>query len=286
MRSSSLSLVGHQGGAAEQVFLVADPVLLKSSGFVIPAKAGIQCACCCGKSGLGPRLRGGDDHGGLRTLLRLPVLAARRLRSANAIKQASFYFLRRLAMCFGLGAIPALALASAAEPGLRIDTAHSFAGFSVRAAWVKRIDGRFAHIEGVVRPDVQERYVLEVRVASGSVLMGRESHEEWARSADFFDTDRHPWIEFRAAGLGSELLRAGGAIEGVLTLRGISRPVSFELLPADCAKPGLDCPVQARGEVDRSEFGMTARRVFVSDRVKLSFDIRLHPAPAARPDLG
>jgi len=191
---------------------------------------------------------------------------------------------QRIAACLCL--LPTLAMSSAAEPGLRIDTAHSFAGFSVRAAWVKRIDGRFAHIEGVVRPDAQERYVLEVRVASGSVLMGRESHEAWARSADFFDTDRHPWIEFRAAGLGSELLRAGGAIEGVLTLRGISRPVSFELLPADCAKPGLDCPVQARGEVDRSEFGMTARRVFVSDRVKLSFDIRLHPAPAARPDLG
>jgi len=191
-----------------------------------------------------------------------------------------------LALCLALGATPMVACAAAGEPGMRIDTAHSFAGFSVRAAWVKRIDGRFAHIEGVVRPDAQERYVLEVRVASGSVLMGRESHEEWARSADFFDTDRHPWIEFRAAGLGSELLRAGGAIEGVLTLRGISRPVSFELLPADCAQPGLDCPVQARGEVDRSEFGMTARRVFVSDRVKLSFDIRLHPAPATRPDLG
>lgn len=176
----------------------------------------------------------------------------------------------------------AAALAPGEEPGLRIDTAHSFAGFSVRAAWVKRIDGRFAHIEGVVRPQVDQAWLLEVRVASGSVLMGRESHEDWARSADFFDTARHPWIEFRAAGLSKTLLHEGGEIEGVLTLRGISRPVRFELVPAECARPGVECPVQARGEVDRSQFGMTARRVFVSDKVKLSFDIRLRE-PAVPP---
>ena len=88
---------------------------------------------------------------------------------------------QRIAACLCL--LPTLAMSSAAEPGLRIDTAHSFAGFSVRAAWVKRIDGRFAHIEGVVRPDAQERYVLEVRVASGSVLMGRvHRHQAVAQS--------------------------------------------------------------------------------------------------------
>lgn len=194
--------------------------------------------------------------------------------------------LNPLRLALGLLMAPALTSASTGEPGMRIDTAQSFAGFSVRAAWVKRIDGRFAHIEGVIRPEAQQRYVLEVRVASGSVLMGRESHEAWARSADFFDAERYPWIEFRAAGLAPELLRMGGAIDGVLTLRGISRPVSFDLLPAECTQPGLDCPVQARGEVDRSEFGMNARRVFVSDRVKLSFDIRLHPPAAPHPDVG
>lgn len=187
-------------------------------------------------------------------------------------------------ICAGLCLLLLATAPAIAEPGLRIDTAQSRAGFSVRAAWVKRIDGRFAHIEGVVRPDIGDTWLLDVRVASGSVLMERDSHEAWARSADFFDTARHPWIEFRAAGLSKSLLHSGGAINGVLTLRGISRAVSFELLPADCGRPGLDCPVQARGEVDRSEFGMMARRVFVSDRVKLSFDIRLHEPTAPNPD--
>ncbi|MCG6117882.1 MAG: YceI family protein [Aquimonas sp.] len=178
----------------------------------------------------------------------------------------------------GFAAATFAAGSAADEPGLRIDTARSLAGFSVRAAWVKRLDGRFAHIEGVVRPEPRpDTWMLEVRVASGSVLMDRTTYEDWARSPEFFHATQHPWIEYRSHGLPSALLASGGSIEGVLSLRGISRPVSFELLPADCDRPGLDCPVQARGEVSRGEFGMDARRLFVSDRVRLSFDIRLHP---------
>ena len=168
--------------------------------------------------------------------------------------------------------------AGADAPGLRIDTARSLAGFSVRAVWVRRLDGRFAHIEGAVRPEPRpDTWMLEVRVAAGSVLMDKASYEDWARSPEFFDTDRHPWIEYRASDLPGALLVSGGRIEGVLSLRGVSRPASFELLPAECERAGLDCPVRARGEVSRSDFGMDARRLFVSDRVRLSFDIRLHP---------
>lgn len=173
------------------------------------------------------------------------------------------------------------AVALAAPVDARIDTARSLATFSVRAVWIKRIEGRFAHIEGSIRPELApDRYALRVRVASGSVLMAREGYEEWARSPDFFDTARHPWIEFEARDLPGELLRAGGEIEGLLSLRGQQRPVRFELLPADCGEPGFACPLQARGEVDRSDFGMDARRLFVSDRVRLNFDIRLRDAGA------
>lgn len=171
------------------------------------------------------------------------------------------------------------AAAVAAPAGARIDTARSLATFSVRAVWIKRIEGRFAHIEGSIQPEpTPDRYALRVRVASGSVLMSREGYEDWARSEDFFDTARHPWIEFEARDLPGELLRAGGEIEGLLNLRGQQRPVRFELLPSACLEPGFACPVQARGEVDRSDFGMDARRLFVSDRVRLNFDIRLRDA--------
>jgi len=108
--------------------------------------------------------------------------------------------------------------------------------------------------------------------------MQRESYADWARSGDFFDAQRHPWIRFRASGQPERTLREGGELRGELTLRGITRPVSFVLEPSECPRPGIDCAVHARGEVQRSDFGMDARRIVLGDRVVLDFAIRAEPA--------
>jgi polyisoprenoid-binding protein YceI len=44
--------------------------------------------------------------------------------------------------------------------------------------------------------------------------------------------------------------------------------------------------VRARGEVQRSAFGMDARRVVLGDRVRLDFAIRALPAAPPAPDAG
>ena len=61
-------------------------------------------------------------------------------------------------------------------------------------------------------------------------------------------------------------------------LRGLGRPVSFLLLPSDCARPGLDCDLQVHGRVSRKAFGMSAYRVLVRDQVDVRFRMRLREA--------
>ena len=73
-------------------------------------------------------------------------------------------------------------------------------------------------------------------------------------------------------------LREGGTIEGQATLRGVTRPIRFQLAPATCPAPGSACPLHAEGEVNRSLFGMDAHRVALGDRVRLSFSVMLDPA--------
>jgi polyisoprenoid-binding protein YceI len=166
---------------------------------------------------------------------------------------------------------------AAAPDNLLIDTAQSQATFALRALWIKRIDGEFAHVEGVIERDPEaRRFGVDVRIAAQSVRMERTENEDWARSPDFFDALRHPWIQFHARDQPAEVLRTGGEIEGQLTLRGITRPVRFVVEPSACERPGIECAVRARGEVERSEFGMTARRIVLGDRVKLEFAIRAH----------
>ena len=190
-------------------------------------------------------------------------------------------------MVLGLGLLCAGGVAAAET--LQVDSAQSSATFALRALWVKRIDGEFSRVEGLIERDpAAGRFGVDVRIDAGSVRMQRESYAAWARSADFFDAPRHPWIRFRASDQPERTLRDGGELRGELTLRGITRPVSFVLQPSECPRPGIDCVVRARGEVRRSDFGMDARRIVLGDRVKLDFAIRAQPAgaPAAVPHGG
>jgi polyisoprenoid-binding protein YceI len=176
------------------------------------------------------------------------------------------------------------AASSAQAETLLIDTARSSAGFALRALWVKKIDGRFARVEGVIeREPAAARFAVDVRIAAESVTMAKDDHARWARSADFFDASRHPWIRFRAEAVPERVLRDGGEIRGDLTLRGATRVVGFQIAPATCAHPGRDCAVRASGDVQRSEFGMDARRLVLGDKVRLEFAIRTHDHPAPGP---
>jgi polyisoprenoid-binding protein YceI len=161
---------------------------------------------------------------------------------------------------------------------LRFDTGETSAAFSVRVAWVRRIEGRFGRIEGEVEraPD-RPGLSIDVRIDAHAIDMNNPEHAEWARSAEFFDAEQHPWISFHAERVPEQLLIDGGELRGELSLRGVRRPQSLMLEPAGCHRPGLDCPIMARAELRRAEFGMTARRIAVADRVRLRLQIRLVP---------
>lgn len=175
-----------------------------------------------------------------------------------------------------LAALLCLVCTSAQAEVLLIDKSRSQAGFSLRALLVKRIDGGFTGVEGsVTRDPASGRVGVDVRIDANSVTMDRQSYADWARSDDFFAAAAHPWIQFRADNIPERLLREGGSSQGLLTLRGITRPVQLVIEAAACPRPGLDCSVHASGEVKRSEFGMDARRVVLSDKVELQFSVRL-----------
>ena len=160
-----------------------------------------------------------------------------------------------------------------------IDAERASASFSVRPLWLKRIEGHFPVVEGVlVRDPERDTLSVDVRIDARALQMTRGSWLTWAQSEEFFDVERHPWIRFRSLPFAAHRLREGGTIEGQATLRGVTRPIRFQLAPATCPAPGSACPLHAEGEVNRSLFGMDAHRVALGDRVRLSFSVMLDPA--------
>ncbi|MEP6898871.1 MAG: YceI family protein [Rhodanobacter sp.] len=178
----------------------------------------------------------------------------------------------------------ALAASVAQTDDFHIDQVRSHADFGVRLLWVHTVTGRFTDIQGDVNLDRSGMATVDVRIGVDSVAMGSARFRRWVLAPEFFDAARHPSARFLSDPVPFNRLVSGGILDGQLSLRGITRPIRLELLPADCATItarawAWACTIEARGVVSRSDFGMTSHGTSLSDQVHLDLLIALDPTP-------
>lgn len=173
----------------------------------------------------------------------------------------------------------ALALAFAARADAPqtwpISSQHSFVQFSVRTLWFTHERGRFDAVYGQLLRSDAGRDVVDAWIDADSLQMEGADVLKQARGPGFFDVARYPRIHFVSSPFAEALLRAGGALEGILDLHGERRWVQFTLLPSTCPEQPLSCAIRLRGALSRSAFDMRARRALVSDKVALDLNITL-----------
>jgi len=178
--------------------------------------------------------------------------------------------------------LPTSARASFAEDAgsetVKLDGARSQLGFTVRVLWLVGVSGRFGKVDGTVHVDrFSNQLSVDARIDVDAVKMDNKRYEEWVKSAEFFDVAAHPTIEFKSEPFPQPRLRKGGDMSGMLTLRGIRQPVTFQLQPSTCERPAYDCPIEVAGTIRRSEFDMHSRRGTLSDKVELQFSVYAIP---------
>jgi polyisoprenoid-binding protein YceI len=155
-----------------------------------------------------------------------------------------------------------------------LDSQRSQATFAVKVMWLLPVHGRFGKVHGRVDVDrFRSVATVEARIHAGAVEMGNQSYEDWVKSPEFFDVARHPEIGFVSEPFPLQRLHKGGHLSGTLTIRGVARPETFDLAPAECDKPAYDCPIVVKGSIRRSDFGMHSRRGTLSDKVDLHFEV-------------
>lgn len=160
------------------------------------------------------------------------------------------------------------------------DPSASHASFSVHTRWLSTMTGRFDAPAGTLDRLPDGRIQVQVTLRAASVdFPDSERTTRWTRSDAFFDVATYPQIRFRSEPFTPARLRAGGPLDGLLELRGVSKPVHFVLAPSACAHPGVDCPIRAAGSISRRAFGMTRMLLLVRDDVEFAFDARLQPQP-------
>src|SRR5437764_7127231 len=101
----------------------------------------------------------------------------------------------------------------------RIDPVHSHVGFAVKHMVVSTFRGQFGRYDGHLAPGCDGAPRLEGWVDAGSIAARDESLAAHLASPEFFDTERHPRIDFV-----STAVRAGEdgelEVDGELTIKG------------------------------------------------------------------
>ncbi len=183
-----------------------------------------------------------------------------------------------------LGSYPVFAATAEANDQLWIlDTGRSRAGFQIRAMWMFNVGGQFGAVSGNVHIDAfRNTAKVDAHIDANAVSMRNAEYAAWVKSGEFFDVQHYPQIHFVSDPTPLPRLRTGGELRGTLELRGVTQPVVFQLKPNECqGRLAHDCPVRAEGTVLRSVFGMTSRRVTLSDKVDLDFTIFVNDAEPA-----
>lgn len=163
-----------------------------------------------------------------------------------------------------------------------IDAQHSQASFAIHTHWFTRITGQFSGVEGKVDIAADGSARVNAWIDLARLRMDNPHYKAELESSTFFDRAHYPRIHFRSAPLPRALVETGGDISGRLTMHGQTRPVHFTLQPGSCLQDTHNgCTLRLRGTLRRSRFGMSARRLLLSDRVQLNLRIML--APVSQP---
>ena len=158
-----------------------------------------------------------------------------------------------------------------------LDPAHSEVTFSVRHMMISKVRGTFGIKSAtLVAPENPLEATVEASVDVTSVDTKDEGRDNHLRSADFFDVENHPTMEFRSTGARVE---AGDfLVDGDLTIRGITKPVTFEF---DFGGFGVDpwgnykAGASATTTINREDFGLTWNAALETGGVLVGKDVTI-----------
>jgi len=166
-----------------------------------------------------------------------------------------------------------------------IDPAHSVAEFKVKHMMISNVKGQFAKVSGALTIDESELTDsrVEAVIEAASIETRDAQRDAHLKSADFFHVEKFPTLTFKSTGI--SIVRDGElAVEGDLTIRGVTRKVTFSVEgptpPAKDPWGNTRVAVAATTKINRKDYGLTWNAaletggILVGDEVTISLDVQ------------
>ena len=132
-----------------------------------------------------------------------------------------------LGLALGLSLAGMGTVASAAD--YEIDTAHSFIEFRIKHLGYSWLYGRFNRFSGELSHDPADPSAnrISVSIDPASIDTNHAERDKHLRNPDFLDVEKYPDAGFESTGYTGDA--ESGTLEGMLTLHGVTKPISIDL---------------------------------------------------------
>lgn len=174
-------------------------------------------------------------------------------------------------------AVASTLLAATATAGTyQLDPDHTFPSLEFSHMGISVWRGKFNRTTGTFEYDAAARRgTVNVTVDTDSIDFGLDSMRDYAIKPDWLDVAKHPAMTYRGS-----LVYQGDrpvAVDGQLTLRGVTRPLRLTINSFACIEHPFYkkevCGADAAGELNRADFGMTQFAEGEAGKVRLLIQV-------------
>ena len=165
-----------------------------------------------------------------------------------------------------------------------IDPAHSVAEFKVKHMMISNVKGQFAKVTGSLTLDESDLTKSKVvaSIEANSIETRDAQRDTHLKSADFLHVEKFPTLSFNSTRL--SLIRDGElAVEGDLTIRGVTRKVVFNVEgptpPTKDPWGNTRVGISATTKINRKDYGLTWNAaletggILIGDEVTITLEV-------------
>ncbi len=159
-----------------------------------------------------------------------------------------------------------------------LDASHSEIAFKIRHLMITNVKGKFEDFEADIRTTGDDFMTAEIdcSVKADSVTTGSADRDRHLKSADFFDVEQFPRIQFKATTY--ENVDNDGSYEliGDLTIKGISKKVKLDVEFGGVVKDpwgNEKAGFTINGKINRKDWGLNWNTALETGGVMLAEDV-------------
>ena len=170
-----------------------------------------------------------------------------------------------------------------------LDSAHTNVEFAVKHLMIATVKGRFGDVSGKLMGSIDDpsRFKLEVNIATESIDTRQGQRDAHLRSADFFDAEKWPVIQFVGKRVIGDTANDFKLI-GDITIRDVTREIALDVTNEGSVRDPWGnerIGFSAKTRLDRRDFGLLYNQALetggfvVGDEIKISIDVEFSAVP-------